>query len=49
VVTANNVDQTTGEIRPANPTEGINIGKIKGASSTSKIRDMLANLNSEKD
>ena len=44
------VDKDTGEInRPSDPTEGVNIGKIKGATSTSKIRDMLANLNSEKD
>jgi replicative DNA helicase len=49
VVTANNVDHTTGEIRNVDPKEGLNISKIKGVNSTSKIRDMLANLNSEKD
>ena len=40
-------DQETGEVR--DPTEGINIGKIKGVTQSSKIREMLANLNSEKD
>jgi archaellum biogenesis ATPase FlaH len=49
VVTANSVDQTTGEIRNVDPKEGLNISKIKGVNSTSRIRDMLANLNSEKD
>lgn len=43
------VDKDTGEIRNADPTEGINVGKIKTAGSTSKIRELLANLNSEKD
>ena len=41
------VDQGTGEVR--DPTEGINVGKIKGVTQSSKIREMLANLNSEKD
>jgi hypothetical protein len=44
------VDKDTGEItRPSDPTEGIGVGKIKGVSQSSKIREMLANLNSEKD
>jgi hypothetical protein len=41
------IDKDTGEIR--DPTEGINVGKIKGVAQSSKIREMLANLNSEKD
>jgi archaellum biogenesis ATPase FlaH len=41
------VDNETGEVR--DPTEGINVGKIKGVTQSSKIREMLANLNSEKD
>jgi archaellum biogenesis ATPase FlaH len=44
------IDKDTGEIsRPSDPTEGIGVGKIKGVSQSSKIREMLANLNSEKD
>jgi archaellum biogenesis ATPase FlaH len=46
-VTANNVDSGTGEIR--DPTEGISVGKIKGVTGSSKIREMLAGLNAEKD
>ena len=41
------IDQETGEIR--NPTEGINVGKIKGIAGSTKIREMLAGMNSEKD
>jgi archaellum biogenesis ATPase FlaH len=41
------VDNDTGEIR--DPTEGIAVGKIKGVTGSSKIREMLAGLNSEKD
>ena len=41
------VDQSTGEIR--DPNEGISVGKIKGVTGSSKIREMLAGLNSEKD
>jgi archaellum biogenesis ATPase FlaH len=48
-VTANNVDTATGEVRSSDPADGITVAKVKGASSTSKIREMLANLNSEKD
>ena len=47
-VTANNVDSETGEIK-SDPTEGISIGKIKGVSGTSKVRELLAGLNPEKD
>jgi archaellum biogenesis ATPase FlaH len=43
------VDKDTGEIRTPDPTEGISVGKIKTAGTTSKIRELLANLNSEKD
>ena len=43
------VDKDTGEIRGSDPTEGISVGKIKTAGTTSKIRELLANLNSEKD
>ena len=44
------IDKETGEIvRASDPTEGSNIGKIKGVTQSSKIREMLANLNSEKD
>ena len=43
------VDKDTGEIRTSDPTEGISVGKIKTAGTTSKIRELLANLNSEKD
>jgi archaellum biogenesis ATPase FlaH len=41
------VDNDTGEVR--DPTEGIAVGKIKGITGSSKIREMLAGLNSEKD
>ena len=41
------VDNETGEVR--DPTEGIAVGKIKGTVGSSKMREMLANLNSEKD
>ena len=43
------VDKDTGVIRGSDPTEGISVGKIKTAGTTSKIRELLANLNSEKD
>jgi hypothetical protein len=41
------IDQDTGEIR--DPTEGSSIGKIKGIAGSTKIREMLAGMNSEKD
>jgi replicative DNA helicase len=45
------VDQSTGEIvdRTSDPTEGITVGKIKGQVASTKMREMLANLNSERD
>jgi archaellum biogenesis ATPase FlaH len=42
------VDQSTGEIK-SDPTEGISVGKIKGVQGTSKVRELLAGLNPEKD
>lgn len=42
------VDQGTGEIK-SDPTEGISVGKIKGTSGSSKVRELLAGLNPEKD
>ena len=42
------VDQGTGEIK-TDPTEGISVGKIKGVQGTSKVRELLAGLNPEKD
>jgi len=48
-VTANNVDTETGEIRSADPADGVAVGKVRGSAGSSKIREMLANLNSEKD
>jgi len=48
-VSANNVDTATGEVRSSDPADGVTVGRVKGASSTGKIREMLANLNSEKD
>jgi hypothetical protein len=48
-VNANNVDTDTGEIRSTDPTEGITAAKVRGSAGSSKIREMLANLNSEKD
>lgn len=46
VVTATSVDETTGEI---NPNEGMSVGKIKGGTNSARIRDLLKNLNTEKD
>jgi hypothetical protein len=45
------VDKDTGEIvdRTSDPTEGITVGKIKGQVASTKMREMLANLNSERD
>ena len=44
-VTADSVDKDTGEITRKDPGEGTTVNKLGGA----KIRDLLANLNSEKD
>jgi len=41
------VDTETGEIK--DPTQGIAVNKIKNVAATSKVRELLANLNSEKD
>jgi hypothetical protein len=35
--------------RDEDPTQGSNIGKVRGTVDTARIRTMLANLNSEKD
>jgi KaiC/GvpD/RAD55 family RecA-like ATPase len=43
------VDKDTGEIRNPDPSEGRPVGKIKAITDSSKIRAMLANINSEKD
>jgi len=40
-------DSTTGEIRE--PTEGTTVGKVKASAGSSKIRELIAGLNSEKD
>jgi archaellum biogenesis ATPase FlaH len=42
-------DKETGEVRSTDPTEGVTVGKIRATSESSRIREMLANLNSEKD
>jgi len=44
-----NVDTETGEIRNPDPSQGTAAPKIKGVVESSRIRAMLANLNSEKD
>ena len=46
--TSTMIDQSTGEIK-SDPTEGVSVGKIKGVSSNSKVRELLAGLNPEKD
>jgi len=46
VVTSTNVNPETGEI---DPNAGIGVGKIKAETNSSRIRDMLKSLNSEKD
>jgi archaellum biogenesis ATPase FlaH len=43
------VDSTTGEIRPSDPMQGVSVGKVKATTDSSRIRSMLANMNSEKD
>ena len=40
-------DRSTGEIR--DPTEGLNVGKVKATTGSSKIRELIAGLNAEKD
>lgn len=46
VVTSTEVNTETGEI---DPTKGIAVNKIKGETNSSRIRDLLKNLNTEKD
>ena len=43
------VDKETGEVRSADPTEGVTVGKVKAGTQSTKIRELLAGLNSEKD
>ena len=43
------IDKDTGEIKSVDPTEGIGINKIKGVQGSSKVRELLAGLNPEKD
>jgi hypothetical protein len=43
------VDSATGEIRPSDPMQGVSVGKVKATADSSRIRSMLANMNSEKD
>lgn len=47
VSTSTDHDPETGEIR--DPSQGLSIGKVKGTAGSSRIREMLAGLNSEKD
>jgi hypothetical protein len=42
-------DPETGEIRDVDPTQGVNIKQFKNKSSAPAIRNMLSNLNPEKD
>jgi len=42
------VDNETGEIRQ-DPTEGISVGKIKATTQGSRLKELMAGLNSEKD
>jgi hypothetical protein len=46
--TSQAIDQETGEIK-TDPNAGIGIGKIVSGSGSSKVRQLLANLNPEKD
>ena len=46
VVTSTNVDPETGEV---DPNKGIAVNKIKGETNSARIRDLLKNLNTEKD
>lgn len=47
VTTSTEYDPDTGEVR--DPTQGIGLGKPKAITGSSRIREMLAGLNSEKD
>jgi KaiC/GvpD/RAD55 family RecA-like ATPase len=41
------VDSSTGEIRE--PDQGVSVGKVRGKMDSSRVREMLANINSERD
>jgi hypothetical protein len=41
------IDAATGEVRE--PDEGVAVAKVRGKVDGSRIREMLANINSEKD
>ena len=43
------VDEETGEIRSVDPTQGIAVPKVRATTDSSRIRAMIANLNTEKD
>lgn len=43
------IDAETGEIRNIDPNQGVSVGKVKATTDSSRIRSMLANMNSEKD
>lgn len=43
------IDKETGEIRNPDPSTGTPVGKIKAIADSSRLRTMLANMNSEKD
>ena len=43
------VDTETGEIRTSDPSQGSSVGKVKATADSSRIRAMLANMNTEKD
>jgi hypothetical protein len=45
--TSTMIDNSTGEIRE--PDEGVAVGKVRGKVDGSKIREMLANINTERD
>jgi archaellum biogenesis ATPase FlaH len=48
-VTANSVDGDSGEILNVDPTQGLNVPKVKADVGGTRLKAMLANLNSEKD
>jgi hypothetical protein len=48
-VTANSVDGDSGEIHNVDPTQGLNVPKVKADVGGTRLKAMLANLNSEKD
>lgn len=43
------VDEETGEIRPADPTQGIAVPKVRASTDSTRMRAILQNLNTEKD